>query len=44
MSAIARKAIAILARRIVKDPTKATLADADKLARAVLILLGEKIQ
>lgn len=42
MSGDARAAIGKLARRIANDATSATTDDARKLARAVLMLLGEK--
>ncbi len=38
----ATKAIRKVAERVVKDPTAATIHDADKLARAVLMLLKER--
>lgn len=39
---MAKDVIKKLARRIVEDPTRATFADASKLARAVLMLCGER--
>jgi len=42
VSSNARDAIGKLARRIAKDATQASVEDARKLARAVLMLLGER--
>lgn len=38
MTRFASDAVAKLARRIFKDPTSATVADVEKLCRAVLLL------
>lgn len=43
MSSIARKALAQLARKIHEDPTRATVDDAKKLARGLLILLEGRL-
>lgn len=42
MSPAAKHVLAKLAARIAKDPTSATVADAAKLAKAVLMLTGGK--
>jgi len=39
---MARRAIARLARRIADDPTRATVADASKMARAILKMMEER--
>lgn len=43
MSSVARRALAVLARRIHADPTCATVEDAKKLARGLLILLEGRL-
>ena len=42
MSGFARDVVRKLARRVVDNPTSATIADCGKLAKAVLMLLGER--
>lgn len=42
MSPAAQHVVAKLAARVAKDPTRATVEDARKLAKAVLMLTGHK--
>lgn len=42
MSPSTKHILAKLAARVAKDPTSATVADAEKLAKAVLMLTGGK--
>ncbi len=43
MSSFAKSIVLKLARRIIADPTAAMPGDTAKLARAVLMLMGEKL-